>query len=338
MAEIPRGAIRFNTDSNKPELWDGSQWAEFQLSTPNLGRSVDTEPGARAVFPLGSNSYNQLDYVNTASTGNSIQFGFLNDTVYESGSLSSSTRGVTAMSYTNPATTNILEFITLSSTGNSQDFGDLTQVNRISGAASNQTRGLFLGGGPSPFTNLIQYITIASEGVNAQDFDGNILFSGAYITAFASPTRAVAAGGGAWPGTTNILQFVNIATTGVDAQDFGDLTSNRTMAAGSSNATRGLIMGGRTTTGTSQVNNIEYVTISTTGNSVNFGDLSAARYQGSGFASSTRAFMAGGHNPSAYDTIEYVEIATLGNTADFGNATNGFHSAGGGMSTGHGGL
>ena len=36
--EIPRGAIRFNTDSNKPELWDGSQWAEFQLSTPNLGQ------------------------------------------------------------------------------------------------------------------------------------------------------------------------------------------------------------------------------------------------------------------------------------------------------------
>ena len=53
MAEIPRGAIRFNTDSNKPELWDGSQWAEFQLSTPNLGRSVDTQPGARGVFAGG---------------------------------------------------------------------------------------------------------------------------------------------------------------------------------------------------------------------------------------------------------------------------------------------
>ena len=49
MSDIPRGAIRFNTDSNKPELWDGSQWAEFQLSTPNLGRGVDTQPGARAV-------------------------------------------------------------------------------------------------------------------------------------------------------------------------------------------------------------------------------------------------------------------------------------------------
>ena len=49
MSEIPRGAIRFNTDSNKPELWDGSQWAEFQLSTPNLGQGSDTQPGARGI-------------------------------------------------------------------------------------------------------------------------------------------------------------------------------------------------------------------------------------------------------------------------------------------------
>ena len=47
MSEIPRGAIRFNTDSNKLELWDGSQWAEFQLSTPNLAQSGDPTPGAR---------------------------------------------------------------------------------------------------------------------------------------------------------------------------------------------------------------------------------------------------------------------------------------------------
>jgi hypothetical protein len=340
MAEIPRGAIRFNTDSNKPELWDGSQWAEFQLSTPNLGRSVDSSLGARAVFPLGSNSFNQLDYVNTASTGNSVQFGFLSDTVYESGSVASSTRGVTAMSYTNPATTNILEFITLSSTGNSQDFGDLTQVNRISGAASNQTRGIFFAGGPSPFTNLIQYITIASEGVDAKDFDGNTLFSGAYLTACASPTRAVAFGGGAWPSLTNVIQFVNISTTGVDAQDFGDLTTNRGMSSASSNATRGVVMGGRYGTGNGANQNIiEYVTLSTGGNSVNFGDISAARSQGSGFASATRAFIAGGNSPSVYDTIEYVQISTQGNTTDFGNAgTVAFHSSGGGMSTGHGGL
>ena len=74
-------------------------------------------------------------------------------------------------------------------------------------------------------------------------------------------------------------------------------------------------------------------------NSINFGDISAARAQGSGFASSTRAFIAGGNNPAIYDTIEYVQISTQGNAVDFGNAgTAAFHSSGGGMSTGHGGL
>ena len=340
MSEIPQGAIRFNTDSQKLEFYAQGEWWVMSTDTPNLGRSVDSTPGARAAFPLGSNSMNQIDYVNTASTGNSVQFGFLSDTVYESGSVASSTRGVTAMSYTNPATTNILEFITLSSTGNSQDFGDLTQANRISGAASNQTRGIFFAGGPSPFTNLIQYITIASEGVNAQDFNGNTLFAGAYLTACASPTRAVAFGGGAWPSLTNVIQFVNISTTGVDAQDFGDLTTNRGMSSASSNATRGVVMGGRYGTGNGANQNIiEYITLSTLGNSINFGDISAARSQGSGFASSTRAFIAGGNNPAIYDTIEYVQISTQGNAVDFGNAgTAAFHSSGGGMSTGHGGL
>jgi hypothetical protein len=44
------GALRYNTDSNKPELYDGNQWTELQLSSPALGRGADTGPGARGVF------------------------------------------------------------------------------------------------------------------------------------------------------------------------------------------------------------------------------------------------------------------------------------------------
>ena len=70
--EIPRGAIRFNTDSNKPELWDGSQWAEFQLSTPNLGRSVDTQPGARGVFgrQYTPSILSKIEYLNISTYSN----------------------------------------------------------------------------------------------------------------------------------------------------------------------------------------------------------------------------------------------------------------------------
>ena len=144
-----------------------------------------------------TNSYTQLDGINTASLGNSHDFGDLTDTVYECGSLSSSTRGITAMSYTNPATVRDIDLTILSTGGQSTSFGLLVQANRISGMFfRNQNRGIFCAGGPSPFTNLIQYVSIASNG-NAVDFDRNSTFSGAYLTGFGSPTRAVFAGGGA---------------------------------------------------------------------------------------------------------------------------------------------
>jgi hypothetical protein len=41
------GALRYNTDSNKVELYDGSQWAEVQSSRPDLNG------GARGVFGGG---------------------------------------------------------------------------------------------------------------------------------------------------------------------------------------------------------------------------------------------------------------------------------------------
>ena len=86
MSEIPRGAIRFNTDSNKPELWDGSQWAEFQLSTPNLGQngsapvtwsnfvsngsSGSTAPAKAFDGDIANNSgYSETNWTRSASNG-----------------------------------------------------------------------------------------------------------------------------------------------------------------------------------------------------------------------------------------------------------------------------
>ena len=71
------GALRYNTDSNKVELWDGSQWAEVQSSSPNLNG------GARGVFGGGLNpslspsTQNVIQYINISSTGNAQDFGDL---------------------------------------------------------------------------------------------------------------------------------------------------------------------------------------------------------------------------------------------------------------------
>ena len=46
-SEIPQGAIRFNTDSQRLEFYAQGEWWVMSTDTPNLGRSVDSTPGAR---------------------------------------------------------------------------------------------------------------------------------------------------------------------------------------------------------------------------------------------------------------------------------------------------
>ena len=118
MSDIPRGAIRFNTDSNKPELWDGSQWAEFQLSTPNLGRSVDTQPGARGVISESHNStIGALTYINISSAGDAVSFGNLSTNRYSAAGLGSRTRGVFGSGYIPSPSSSlcVIDFVTISS-------------------------------------------------------------------------------------------------------------------------------------------------------------------------------------------------------------------------------
>ena len=71
---------------------------------------------------------------------------------------------------------------------------------------------------------------------------------------------------------------------------------------------------------------IEFITISTFGNSQDFGDLNQNLYWNAGSASRTRGLINGGYNGA--DTIQFVTIASIGNAADFGNLTSGRHQLG----------
>ena len=66
---------------------------------------------------------------------------------------------------------------------------------------------------------------------------------------------------------------------------------------------------------------MQYITISTTGNSIDFGNLSLARYYVRGTASSTRGVFAGGTSPgpAVTSTIDYVTISSQGGANDFGD-------------------
>ena len=86
---------------------------------------------------------------------------------------------------------------------------------------------------------------------------------------------------------------------------------------------RGIIAGGAESLSSPYTisDRMQYITISTTGNSIDFGNLSIARYYVRGTASSTRGVFAGGTvpGPSVTDTIDYVTIASNGGANDFGD-------------------
>ena len=354
MSDIPRGAIRFNTDSNKPELWDGSQWAEFQLSTPNLGVGADKQPGPRGVFPGGRSGSNtmtdDMDFINISSTGDALDFGDLLTDSFEAGACSSSTRGVKFGGRVFPGSQyqDNIEAYNFASTGSIADIEDLRTATVYSCGASNETRGLIMGGlisssyggSWSGGWNNIDYITIASFGESIEFGDLSFDNPGGMNQA-SSPTRGIFAGGFAphngSPGapsqpalTTTKIQFVTIPTLG-NSQSFGDLTSLSSYTSGAGNSVRGIYAGDGATPKT----DIESINISSTGNGVKFGDLFSGKYAMAAVSSPTRVVWSGGNGYT--DTIQYVNIATEGDAVDFGNLTSnrGYQS---GCSNAHGGL
>ena len=85
--------------------------------------------------------------------------------------------------------------------------------------------------------------------------------------------------------------------------------------------TRGICASGRSEGGGAQtnVNNIQYINISTTGDAVDFGDVIDANSRGGGTCSSrTRGIVT---RPDDDATMEYLTISSTGNSAEFGEDT-----------------
>ena len=124
------GALRYNTDSNLPELYDGNQWVELQVSNVGLGTGGDTEPGARGLFGGGRTPglSDTIDYINIASTGNAVDFGNLTVARRRVDACSSSTRGVWGGGYSPDK--NEIDYVQIMTTGNAIDFGDIQSNKR----------------------------------------------------------------------------------------------------------------------------------------------------------------------------------------------------------------
>ena len=338
------GTIRFNTDLNTLEFFNGDEWRQF---TYNQGQS------SRAVFAGGyapGPSYTKLSSissVNITSTGNAVEFGDLvADARTDHGAMSNGIRGVWHQSIGSPAAGESLDYVALASGGQAADFGDMNTDRTRSAAVSSSTRGLIAGGYVSARINAIDYIQISTVG-NALDFGdlsgGGILRPGP----IASPTRGVFVGGSSdsptpSPQGDDGIQYVTIASKG-NSIDFAGLAlfSGGYSGGGVSNGSRGIYGGANIDGSPGKTSVIGYFSIASLGQSQYFGDLMTAGSHHCGTSNATRGIFNTSDqapNTAVYNnTIEFISISTAGNSIDFGddivNAGRRAH-----ISDSHGGL
>jgi len=333
------GMMRFNTDLNTMEFYNGNEWRQFtyisdiQNSPSTSGRGYVCGGYFSSPTPT---AIKNIQFVNVSSQGNSMDFGVTSTSYYNSSACSSATRGIIAGT---GGYVNVMEYFTMATQGDSIDYGDLTGTYGYTSATSSSTRGLTLGAyhhpSPSAPADIIDYYEIATIG-NALDF-GDLPNATYSMGAFSSPVRGICFGGS--PSTANErITSVKFASLG-SAIDFGNC-SQRGSARGSSNSVRGILFIPGPSPYTTTIDSVQ---IASDGNSTRFGEMSLGRQDGCSFGNHTRACYAGGLTPTMYNIIEFVTISTAGNAQDFGDLTGGGGTNSGssghaGVSNSHGGL
>ena len=326
------GMMRFNTDLNTMEFYNGNEWRQFTYIS-----DIQNSPGSRGRGVFGGGYDGSLPrtsairHINIMSQGNAITGGDLLSAATRVEACGNAVRSVWGGGYT-PSHINVIQYRSAASDGDTVDFGNLVTSRSSHFSASSSTRGTW-GGGYSPgHINSINYIEIMTTG-DALDF-GDIGESGpGQINATQSPTRAVLGGG--TPGNGDgIMTTFNFSSKG-DSVFFGNLTQARRDYGGGGNSTRGVFCGGADA-GFS--NTIDFITIASNGNATFFGDLTQQKRSTNCCDSQTRTIIVGSStSPGRTNVIDFLNIASAGNAQDFGDDIGTFVNIGT-TSDSHGGL
>ncbi len=339
--EVPvEGMVRFNTDLNALEFYNGVEWRQFTVyNSGTQGRTVFAGGGSPHESPANVSymSGRIMDYVQIASKGNAVSFGDLTQWSRHTAGASNKIRGLLYHGSATPGNNNVIDKITIASEGNATSFGLIDGTDRWGSAgAATDTRAIFAGG--SGYINNIDYVEIMTDG-NSEDFGDlsegknegrccndpvRVIYSGGYVPSLSTKE------------TSKIETFI-MASKG-NGTHWGDMRVLRESHAALANSTRGLISNGSDDTNI-RVKTIESITIASGGNTVDFGGIYAGAYNATG-ASQTRGLVAGGTRPSPtvyLNNIEYMTISTAGDAIDFGDLTRPCYGVTG-LSDSHGGL
>ena len=330
-AEVPQGAMRFNSDSHKLEFYAQDRWHEMDTYTNSL------EGGTRGIYAMTylPSPKDSIGTVTIQTQGNSVDFGNLTEGRGMGGVGASRTRAVWGGGGT-PSKVATIDYVTISTKGNASSFGSRTESTDELDGVSNRTRALFAGGystggNPSGYHNRIDFVTIATTG-NAIDFcdlvgkrsgsSGNRGCSDGVRGFFMASHR---------PDTTNeMIEVIQMASKG-NAVDWGDRVNyGGTNATWVNNHTTALGGGGGTV--------ITKWNMASGGDATIFGYYPSNTNMAAGMGDSTRAIWGGASAPApASNIMQYVQYASEGQAADFGDMFEAVKGAKG-TSDAHGGL
>ena len=121
---------------------------------------------------------------------------------------------------------------------------------------------------------------------------------------------------------TDTITYITFHTTN-DASDFGDTSVVSTTGGAVSSTTRAVNALGNSAWNV-MLEEIEYVTVDSTGNSADFGNqINSGHVNFSSHTDGTRGEWWAGSADGSYaaEEVQYITIASTGNAADSGNAT-----------------
>ena len=281
--DFVEGMMRFNTDLNTMEFYNGNEWRQFTYIS-----DIKNSPSSRGRAALmGGGLTGESSPVTSAITafnivvgGRETVFGDLTGTQNASTGLGNRTRGICVRGQ--GSTPGAIEYVTMASLGDSITFGDLNTVAyRTGGGSSSSTRGLTFGGRGAPGSahNSIQYIQIQTLG-DALDFGDTIVTQRGQGCNIGSPIRGFCIANSTYLAG---IEFVTIASKG-NSTDFGDNIYGGAYQAGCSNSVRGVIAGGYQFPATFLADQKSYITLASEGNAIDFGDLTEGGNDGLGYA------------------------------------------------------
>ena len=334
------GMMRFNTDLNTMEFYNGNEWRQFTYIS-----DIQNSPGSRgrAIITSGINDSsvmtNQYDFITITSLGNSVTFGDMIIGVRDKQGCGSAIRAIFGGGADGSTYKDAMDYVTIAVQGNAIDFGDLSAANVHNSALSSSTRGIWGGGyGPS-LTNLIEYVEISTLGdtVDFGDLSGDMSSGTGYHASCSSPVRGVFAGGThpnspAGDSVIRSAESITISSKG-NSTTFAQLHAKHQRTTAASNGIRGLVFSGRPA-----VVHISAIDMSSGGNAIHFGDLAQGDYSGFSCCNQVRAVHGGGDASPRINRIEFVSINTFGNAQNFGELSGVGQSFLTATSDSHGGL